>query len=432
MLGICSVIVGRQQQGKTVVGVRYLFADMNSFFASVEQQECPSLRGLPIAVVPMRVESTCCIAASYEAKGYGVKTGTSVREARQLCPHIRLIEARPQRYVAYHHRVIEAVESCLHVDHVCSIDEMYGKLLGAECQPERAAAIAYRVKDAIRRTVGACIRCSIGLAPNPWLAKIASDMNKPDGLTMLLPEQLPEAICHLALTDLPGIAKNMERRLAAVQITSVAQLCRACEADLSHAWGSTVLGNIWWQQLRGIDLPYRPTHRRTVGHSHVLPPKQRTDERAWAVLARMIHKAAARMRRIEYRAGYLTVQVAYLDRQHWEQRAALGLCRDTLTMVRAALPVWRKRPPGMLLKVGVVLTHLVAEGGATMPLFAGQSHMDGLADCMDQIDRKYGQNTLYLGAMWGAQASAPTRISFTQIPTIEEFNQAGSAVLEES
>ena len=404
-----------------MTGVRYLFADMNSFFASVEQQEHPELRGLPIAVVPTLVETTCCIAASYEAKSYGIKTGTGVREARQRCPHIRLIEARPACYVRYHHRVVEAVESCLHVDQVCSIDEMYGKLLGQERQPERAAVIAYQVKDAIRKAAGPCIRCSIGLAPNPWLSKVASDMNKPDGLTMLLPEQLPDAICHLKLTDLPGIATNMERRLAAVDITSVAQLCQATEAALSEAWGSKVLGSIWWQQLRGVDLPYRPTHRRTVGHSHVLPPDQRTDARAWAVLARMIHKAAARMRRLGYRAGDLTMQVTYIDRRGWEQRASLGFCRDTLTMIHVALPMWRKRPTGVPLKVGVVLTHLVADGSATLPLFARQHHMDKLADCMDTIDRKYGRHTLYHGAMWGAQASAPTRISFTQIPTPEEF-----------
>src|SRR5690606_16803192 len=128
------------------------------------------------------------------------------REARQRCPHMHIIEARPQIYVTYHHRVVEAVESCLHVDQIASIDEMYGRLLGEEQEPERAAEIAFAVKDALRRAAGFCIRCSVGLAPNAWLAKVASDLNKPDGLTMILPEQLPEAICHLSLTDLPGIA----------------------------------------------------------------------------------------------------------------------------------------------------------------------------------------------------------------------------------
>ncbi|MEX0643114.1 MAG: hypothetical protein WD468_10460, partial [Pirellulales bacterium] len=254
------------------MGLRYLFADMNSFFASVEQQDRPALRGQPVGVVPVLADTTCCIAASYEAKSYGIKTGTSVREARQRCPHVHLIEARVRLYVEYHHRVVEAVESCLHVDEISSIDEMYGRLLGTEQAPERAASIAFAVKDAIRKAAGPCIRCSIGLAPNPWLAKVASDMNKPDGLTMLLPEQLPEAICHLKLTDLPGIASNMERRLHAAGITTVMQLCHASEANLSEAWASKALGSIWWAQLRGHDLPHRATRRQTVGHSHVLPP----------------------------------------------------------------------------------------------------------------------------------------------------------------
>jgi hypothetical protein len=96
--------------------VRYLFADMNSFFAAVEQQERPGLRGLPVVVAPTLVETTCCIVATYEAKGYGIKTGTPIHEARKRCPHLELVEARPQLYVQYHHRVVEAVESCLQVD----------------------------------------------------------------------------------------------------------------------------------------------------------------------------------------------------------------------------------------------------------------------------------------------------------------------------
>jgi DNA polymerase-4 len=318
-------------------GVRYLFADMNSFFAAVEQQEQPALRGLPVAVAPTLVATTCCIAATYEANGYGIKTGTPVHEARQRCPHLQLVEARPQLYVQYHHRVVEAVESCLHVDEVCSIDEMYDKLLGEEQQPENAARIAHQVKDAIRDAAGHCVRCSIGLAPNAFLAKVASDLNKPDGMTVILPEQMPEAISHLALTDLPGIASNMKRRLHAAGITTVDQLCRAGEADLSEAWGSRVLGSIWWHQLRGHELPARPTQRRTLGHSHVLPPEFRRDDRAWAVLARMVHKAATRMRGLHYRAGYLTVDLSFFDQPSWQQRGNLGLCRDTLKMIRTAL-----------------------------------------------------------------------------------------------
>ena len=350
-----------------------------------------------------------------------MKTGTIVHEARTLCPHLYLVEARPRLYVQYHHRIVAAVESCLHVDQVCSIDEMYGRLMGPEGEPERAAAIAHHVKAAIYLAVGPFMRCSIGLAPNTWLAKVASDMQKPDGLTMILPEQMPEAICKLELTDLPGIASNMERRLHQRGVQHVDQLCRLSPEELAAVWGSKVLGTIWWHQLRGHDLPYRPTHRRTVGHSHVLPPERRTIEGAHAVLVRLIHKAAARLRRMHYSAGCLTVSVEFLNGPWWERRLPLGLCRDTLTMVEAFERVWRDHPTGKPYHVGVVLTQLVADCCATLPLFPDQLRRNALADVMDRIDQKYGRHTVYFAGMFGAADAAPTRISFTQIPRDDEF-----------
>jgi DNA polymerase-4 len=118
--------------------LQWLFLDLNSYFASVEQELRPELRDRPLAVVPLVADTTCCIAASYEAKRYGVRTGTQVGEAKRLCPAIVLVEARHELYVDYHHRVVEAVESCLPVTSVMSIDEMACRLLGRE-QPLLAA-----------------------------------------------------------------------------------------------------------------------------------------------------------------------------------------------------------------------------------------------------------------------------------------------------
>ncbi len=110
----------------------WLFLDMNAFFASVEQQEHPHLRGKPVAVVPMLADSTCCIAASYEAKAFGVKTGTKVAEAVRLCPHLRLIEAKHGPYREYHTRIVEVVEHCLPVTEIWSVDEMVCKFWANE------------------------------------------------------------------------------------------------------------------------------------------------------------------------------------------------------------------------------------------------------------------------------------------------------------
>lgn len=402
------------------MSLRYLFVDMNSYFASVEQQDQPDLRGRPIGVVPMMTDSTCCIAASYEAKAYGVGTGTGVREARQKCPSIAIVVARPRVYVEYHHRIVEAVESCLHVDCVSSIDEMYGRLMGVERQPERAAAIAFAVKAAIRR-VGEALRCSVGIAPNAWLAKVASDMVKPDGMTMILPDQLPEALYRLKLTDLPGIASRMNARLESRGIKHVHQLCAASESELSAAWGSKVLGAIWHQQLQGVDLPYRPTKRGTVGHSHVLPPAQRNEHDAYCVCVRMLHKTAHRMRRLGYHASRLTARISFVGGGYWKRYAGLPQTRDTLTMVAVLEVLWRHKPRREPLKVSIELSELTADACATLPLHPGQVKHETLGDVMDRINERFGRDAIYSAAMFGLEHAAPTRISFTQIPTVDEF-----------
>ena len=172
----------------------FLHIDLNSFFASVEQQLHPEYRGRPLAVVPTMADTTCCIAASYEAKTLGIKTGTQVGKAKEICPDIILVAGDHAEYAKYSHRIAEAVELACPVSHTPSIDEMVCQLMGREQEPPRARQIALEIKQSIYDNVGVALRCSIGMAPNRYLAKIASDMQKPDGLIGLLPSQLPRAI----------------------------------------------------------------------------------------------------------------------------------------------------------------------------------------------------------------------------------------------
>src|SRR5262245_57988153 len=127
-------------------GYTSLFLDLNSYFASVEQQLRPELRGRPVAVVPMDTDSTCCIAASYEAKALGIKTLTNVGEAKRMSKDLIIVEARPDVYVRMHHQIVAAVESCVPVEKVYSIDEMLYKLTGRQREPENAILLARRIK----------------------------------------------------------------------------------------------------------------------------------------------------------------------------------------------------------------------------------------------------------------------------------------------
>ena len=198
--------------------LRTLAVDFNSFFASCEQQECPALRGKPVAVVPVVAETTCTISVSYAAKQRGVRAEMGVAEAKSLCPELALVEARPEVYIRYHHRLNEIIESCIHVTNVKSVDEVECDLTATFSPREKAVAVARQIKDRIRKHVGPCLTSSIGIAPNWLYAKMASDMQKPDGLVVLEESDIPARLLGLKLQDFLGIGPRMEARLLAHEI----------------------------------------------------------------------------------------------------------------------------------------------------------------------------------------------------------------------
>jgi DNA polymerase-4 len=400
------------------VALNHLFLDMNSFFASVEQQDHPWLRGQPIAVAPVKAETTCCIAASYEAKRFGVKTGTPVHEARRLCSGIIVREARPHRYIAVHHQILEAVDTCVPIENVLSIDEMNARLLGEQRTEPVARRLAVQVKAAIAERVGTHLRCSIGLGPNLLLAKVAAEMQKPDGLTVIHTEELPQRLHGLELGDFPGIGPNMERRLRARGIQTVEQLCGLSITEWNAVWGSRIHAERWWRRLRGEDLPDPPTRRSSVGHSHVLPPQSRNETGAWTITAALLQKAAIRLRSVNCWTSSLSLSVSYIGQPGWSEACRLRPCQDTLTLLRALRDIWQRKPPGKLLKVGVVLGDLHESHNTTLPLFEEDRRLRDLATTMDDVQARFGLRAISFGSLFAAPSEIPTRIAFTRVPEV--------------
>jgi len=401
--------------------LRYLFIDMNSYFATVEQQLTPRLRGRPIAIVPTAdVMSTCCIAASREAKAFGVKTGTAVWQARHLCPEITLVTARHEKYIEAHEKIVRAVGRCLPVHEVKSIDEMSCKLIGAEREVDNALGIARRIKTAIRSFAGDYLSCSIGIAPSAMLAKLGTDLQKPDGLVVIRAEDLPERLYSIKLQDFCGIGPRMEKRFLRFGVSTVEQMLRLAPGHLCRIWGSKVLGWRWWYLLRGHDVPDKPTTRRSVGHSHILPPDKREPAAARGVLLRLVHKAAARMRKIGYCTRTVVVDLNYLDEVGgWRAAVHVPACQDTPALLEATAHLWKHRPPGRLLKVAVTLVDLSPVQVVTPSLFDCDQKAQKVSEAMDDANRLFGPNSLYFGSTIGHTKDAPMRISFTHIPDAE-------------
>src|SRR5262249_3851494 len=160
----------------------------------------------------MPADSTVAIAASYEAKAFGIKTGTRVKEAKRLCPAVIPVQANHRLCSIYHERILEVIDTCVPVEKVLSIDEVACRLTGRERSVPSARDLALKIKSVLRERVGECLTCSIGLAPSIFLGKVASDIQKPDGLVVITKHNLPDVLLHLKLQDIYGIGPRMERR----------------------------------------------------------------------------------------------------------------------------------------------------------------------------------------------------------------------------
>lgn len=424
----------------------FLHIDLNSFFASVEQQLHPEYRGKPTAVVGTMADTGTIIAASYECKALGVKTLTKVGEARARIPDIIFVHGSHSTYAKYSHDIAAAVERVCPVAHTPSIDEMVCELIGREQEPPHARSIALAIKQAIRTDVGETLRCSIGMAPNRYLAKIASDMQKPDGLIGLLPSQLPRAIAHLELRDLPGVGARTEGRLNAKGIHTMPDLLALDRQGMHRLWDS-VWGDRLYHWLRGHatgddGAPVPSETQKSLGHSHVLGPEHRSQEGAWAVAHKLLHKAAMRLRMEKFHAGTLAVTIKFsLTREQaaaarahakvkkhtsgitqtaWGMEARFRPAQDTLTLLEALRGIWAQRPNGPEHQkpffVGVTLRNLLPDDEVPQTLFDEPGHRNELAATMDKLNLKFGHSTVHFAGMLPARDTAPTRIAFTQIP----------------
>ena len=420
--------------------LNWLFVDLNSYFASVEQEARPELRGRPVGVVPMMADTTCCIAASYEAKAFGVKTGTIVADAKRMCPEIVLVEGRHELYTEYHHRIVEAVESCVPVTAVCSIDEMACRLMGRERHLRAALDLGLRVKQTIRERVGPMLRSSVGLATNRYLAKVASDMEKPDGLVALPLDILPEALRGLTLRDLPGIGARTEKRLNEKGIHTMDDLLALDCEQAGEIWGS-VWGERLWHWLRGEDFDMAETRTPEIHQPFARSCRRRCAprKRAWAVAHKLLHKAAMRLRAAGLWASNIGLAIGFavprsentpvsrfgVPARGWRSEIKLSECQDNQTLIAALRRLWDSRPSGAQYEhpyfIGVQLNNLVPDRLHTLALFDGleeEQSRTRLLAAMDQLNDKYGMSTLAPAAMLTAYKAAPTRIAFTRVPDL--------------
>ncbi|MDD3182063.1 MAG: hypothetical protein PHD48_04580 [Alphaproteobacteria bacterium] len=397
-------------------GLRWLFIDMNSYFASCEQQANPALRGKPIAIVPADTDTTCAIAASYEAKAFGIKTGTMVREAKQMCPNLILVPAHPKLYVTYHHRFIEAIETCIPIEDVMSVDEVACRLDRTQQTADAVRTLSARIKIMMREIAGEYLTCSIGAASNRLLAKLASDMQKPDGLTILKPSEMPQAILHLKPNDICGIGANMNARLSYAGITTMHELWEADAAHLRRVWGG-VMGARFHALLHGMDLPSPTRPRRSMGHQHVLSPDTRSTVKALTIVRQLLAKAASRLRSESFYARRLILEIKWTGHMgYFVDEIRFRETQDTRFFLQSLMTLWQRVPDLKPLRVGVTLADLAACTAHQFDLFERPKNTE-LTHALDKLNEKFGRGTIAFG---NSADYITSKIPFSHVPDIGE------------
>ena len=284
--------------------------------------------------------------------------------------------------------------------------------------------------------VGECLRCSIGIAPSRFAAKVASDMQKPDGLVLIRPEELPERFFGLELRDLAGIGPNMERRLNAAGVHSVRALTALQPKHARKIWGS-VAGERFWYGLHGVDIPEAPpAAKRSIGHSRILPPAMRAPDEARQVARRLLAKAAGRLRRYGLTASALACSARLETGLRWGGETRLEATQDSFALLAAFETLWRDYRPvggsGRVKKVSVMLLGLAPLEQQTPDLFAAaepgrqqrQQIRSRLAGALDRLNGKYGSDTVTLGLLPKIGLEyAGAKVAFTRIPDPEEFSE---------
>ena len=410
--------------------IEWLYLDFDGFFASVEQQIQPALRGKPIGVTPFRgSDYTIVIACSKEAKARGVKNIMPVPEAKKVCPELILVTQKPEFYRRAHNQLASAIQSVIPIDVAKSIDELTCRLDRNDIADPYGLTI--RIKEAIRFNVGEYISCSIGYAANRHLAKIACKMDKPDGHTVWHPAANRDRLSDLPFDDIPGIGGRMQMRLWQAGITDMKALMATSPKQMRKLWGN-VTGERLWYALHGYEIKAQPSKRGMYGHGRVLPPEMRTIRDAYYCSRILLIKGARRMRRdgyypaeLHFWAGY---RVGYKDNRSYASKVKMYHASDDHSAIEALDKLWRQtkgtlKTSHKIVRIGVWFGGLVKGPDRQSDLFHtdADEKWESLTESIDALNWRYGKTAVSIGP-WDLKYGnhLGTKIAFTRIPRRED------------
>jgi len=372
-----------------------MHVDLNSAFATIEQQSRPLLRGKPVAIINRRTEHTSIVTASYEAKAYGVKVGMKFKEAAKLVPGLIAIESDPAKYRFVYQKLMAILNS--YSPHVVmkSIDEGVMDFHHMPNCPD-LIKIGHEIKRRLRDEVGSSMRCNVGIGPNRFLAKTAAGLHKPDGMDLIDANNLRSVYATLKLTDLTGIAGQMEKRLNAVGIYTPLEFLDADKIALQKVVFKSITGCQWYQRLRGYEVDDNVSDTKTVGRQYVLENRNLTRQQITTRLHNLCESVGSRLRFQSKAARGIYVYIRTVDHQLWH---ASRMCQlpfysdKTINFISQQLFL---NAPDRIMEIGIHCYELTDNNNDQMSLFCDTlAREQQLVGAVDDINKRFGDRTVH-------------------------------------
>lgn len=407
-----------------------MHVDLNSCFATVEQQARPMLRGRPVAIANRRTEHTSLITASYEAKARGVTLGMKVRDAMRLCPELVVLESDPAKYRYVYHKLMDIMSDYSPHFRMKSIDEgvIDFAMSPAVIRDRDLVELGHEIKRRLREEVGEAMRCNIGIAPNRFLAKLAASLHKPDGLDVITHENLRDVMGCLALQKLTGIAARNERRLNAIGIYTPLEMLDASPEALHEAFHS-INGEQWHQRLRGWEVDDVDYDLKSCGRQYVLEAHAMSRAEVAKRLHHLVESVGAKLRgqgksargvgiyiRFHATTGIVDESNGRWGRKgsywHEKQLVPLPFFSDQ-AIWHIASQLFRRAPPGDIREIGVHCYHLHDGMTDQLSLFGDElAREQQVTWAVDEINARYGTRTIHSADTLGTDHLVKQKIPF--------------------
>jgi len=387
----------------------FLHVDMDAFFASVEQRDHPELKGQPVVVGSPPDQRGVVSAASYEARRYGIHSAMPSRTAYQKCPHAVFLPVNMARYKEVSRQIMRIFESYTPLVQPLSIDEAFLDVTGAERLFGDGRTIAEKIRRDIREQTG--LTASVGVAPNMFLAKIASDMNKPDGLTLvpLEPMAIEQFLAPLPISRMWGVGKVTQKKLLSLGLTTIGHI-QTCDPKILERGVGPRSAQVFLRLARGMDDRHIESEREEKSISNETTFSEDLTDRTEieAAYKRLIDKVGARLRNAGFYATTVHLKLRWNDFSSITRQTRLAPpCDDDITLREVGMELLEqhlRNRPVRLIGFGVSgLRESDRPSSDQLDLFAApdtalHQRRTRLSHIADGIKLKYGQKSLRRGS----------------------------------